>query len=448
MVTFALESLPALLTRFSRPGENGPLYYLLMHYWLPMTGTGEFALRYPALLSGVFGAAATIAIARVLGGSTAAGVTGLFVALSPFLVWYSQDAKMYGLFFGLSALLGLFTVLLAKRRRIGLMFAWAAVASVSLLIHLFASLWIVTLLSGLIGLSLVRRVRRRAIVGQRAAGTGSSPSAIPLAAGGAVCVLLIGLAAAPAIGWQLDVLRNQPPSAYPAMTLAEVVSAFARALVPPDAPALLVVVIALMVAAALAPGGRIGLLLWWSLVAPFGLYYLVSLRYPVFTERYVIFLAMPVYVLMGLGATALVKWRPFMPALAALVLLPAFLLGTALQTWRPIKSDFRSAAAFVRQFASPDDALLFVSPFVEPTFRYYSGSTLTTIATPDVDLADDPRAIAQLTSATAGSPRIWLILSEPEHFDRTGAIGRWLSARRTVERAASFVGVGVTLYRR
>ncbi len=88
----------ALLADFLRPGENGPLYTLLMHFWIKLAGTGEAALRTPSLLAGTLVVPLIFRLGqRFLGGWHVGLLTAGLVAISPYQLWYSQDAKMYPL---------------------------------------------------------------------------------------------------------------------------------------------------------------------------------------------------------------------------------------------------------------------------------------------------------------------------------------------------------------
>jgi 4-amino-4-deoxy-L-arabinose transferase-like glycosyltransferase len=100
------------LTHSNKP----PLYFLLMHYWLPW-GTSEFWIRLPSAIAG----ALTCLLALVLGerilGRRRGWIMGLALAVAPFHVYYSQEARMYALFglFGAAAML--YTYLYASTRR-------------------------------------------------------------------------------------------------------------------------------------------------------------------------------------------------------------------------------------------------------------------------------------------------------------------------------------------
>jgi mannosyltransferase len=80
-----------------------PAYYLLLHYWRALFGESEFALRSLSAVAGVALVVLTYLLGRHLFGETA-GLTAAFLGtLSPFAVYYSQEARMYALLAVLSA---------------------------------------------------------------------------------------------------------------------------------------------------------------------------------------------------------------------------------------------------------------------------------------------------------------------------------------------------------
>ena len=80
-----------------RRDGHPPLYYLLLHVWTEVFGTGNLAVRS---LSGIF-AVATLAVAwpagRRYGGRAAAVALVVLLASSPFAVRYATEARMYSL---------------------------------------------------------------------------------------------------------------------------------------------------------------------------------------------------------------------------------------------------------------------------------------------------------------------------------------------------------------
>src|ERR1700759_1393071 len=83
---------------------NPPLYYLLLHGWMQLTGTSEAATRSLSLIFALLAIPASFwAGARVFdkraGALAAAGAAG-----SPFLTYYAQETRMYSLVVLLSIL--------------------------------------------------------------------------------------------------------------------------------------------------------------------------------------------------------------------------------------------------------------------------------------------------------------------------------------------------------
>ena len=74
-----------------------PLYYLVAHIWQGVFGMSEFAVRS---LSAVFGLATILLVyllVRRLFSEGTARLAALFIALGPFVVRYSEEARMYGM---------------------------------------------------------------------------------------------------------------------------------------------------------------------------------------------------------------------------------------------------------------------------------------------------------------------------------------------------------------
>lgn len=74
-----------------------PLYFAVMHEWIRL-GIGDALVRIPSVVFGVVACLAAAVIGRRLLGPRSGWLLGLFVALSPMHVWYSQEARMYALF--------------------------------------------------------------------------------------------------------------------------------------------------------------------------------------------------------------------------------------------------------------------------------------------------------------------------------------------------------------
>ena len=117
---FATLPLPLAWEAMLVDAVHPPLYYLLLRPWLALAGESEFALRFPSAVAGVLTVALLYRVGRVWLGERAAFWAALLLALNPFHLWYSQEARMYALLALLSlAVLWAFVRALPRRR-------WAA----------------------------------------------------------------------------------------------------------------------------------------------------------------------------------------------------------------------------------------------------------------------------------------------------------------------------------
>ncbi len=105
-----------------------PLYYLLLNQWRKLVGDSEFGLRSLSLFAGMLTVPLTFVLGRMVGGKRpylnhekaergdllgflAAGL----LAISPSMIYYSQEARMYALL-GLWSILGTVLLLVISNR--------------------------------------------------------------------------------------------------------------------------------------------------------------------------------------------------------------------------------------------------------------------------------------------------------------------------------------------
>jgi mannosyltransferase len=153
-----------------------PFYFIVAWLWAKVFGTGEAGLRSLSVLCGV----ASIPVAYLAGRelvSRAAGlVTALLVALSPFMVWYSQEARSYAMFALLSGLSFLFWARAYKRGQPRELIPWVVVSALAMLTHFFAGFLIAPE-----AILLLYRFRNRAAVLACAAVAVAQAAILPMA---------------------------------------------------------------------------------------------------------------------------------------------------------------------------------------------------------------------------------------------------------------------------
>jgi len=86
-------SIPEALRHDGHP----PLFYVLLHGWMQVFGQSDAAVRALPGLFGVLALPLAFVIGRRRGGMVLAWLTTAIVALSPFAVRYSDEARMYSL---------------------------------------------------------------------------------------------------------------------------------------------------------------------------------------------------------------------------------------------------------------------------------------------------------------------------------------------------------------
>jgi mannosyltransferase len=120
-----LLQIPAVLRQDGSP----PLYYLLLHEWMALVGTGEAATRALSLLAAGMAVPVAWWAGRALFGGRAALLAAAGAAGCPFLTYYAQESRMYTLVALLSLLaaasFGL-AFLHGRRRHVALLGVWLA----------------------------------------------------------------------------------------------------------------------------------------------------------------------------------------------------------------------------------------------------------------------------------------------------------------------------------
>lgn len=495
-IRFAGRALPALLRTFSKPGENGPLYFLLLRPWLAVAGQSEFALRFPSVLGGTLAIPLTWLLARRLWGNARTGsrlaignaplIAALLAAVNPYLTWYGQEGRMYTLL--LALVLAVHLAFLAALRH-GQLWHWLlylVLLTLAVLTHLLAVLLVPVHLAWLIILSLpVRPVAAAVLPGLpgRLARRRWLPFILVLLLPALPYFILIGW-------WQLRLFLSPDfQTGHPFLSLTDLLSvlftgfSFGIAMPPRAAlvtPFLFLLLVGMVMGLANGrtprqandaqppthgprrPGSQraghgqemrqvdrrwaTGLLIAWLLLPPL-LLFLISLRKPLFTDRYLIWIGPAFILLLAQGLRYLSRtWRPLGWLGLTFLMVLAGLAGWR-QTHTPIKSDFRAAAAYVTAHRRPGDRLLFQIPYIRYTFEYYAG--------PSRDWADGPytnndnpeeQVAAEMEQAVGDAPAVWLIASEEALWDRRGLTRQWLETHGHRTDSARFTRVEVIRY--
>jgi hypothetical protein len=215
-------------------------------------------------------------------------------------------------------------------------------------------------------------------------------------------------------------------------------------------------------------GGHWAALIW--LVLPLLCIWLISLRQPLFTDRYLIWTAPAFYFLIAQALVTLAgsgDWTRWVvvPLLGGTLL--ASLVNLQLQASEPIKADFRAAAAYVAgygethhgsaepQAGSFEELIIFQIPYARYTFDYYfpmegyphAEGLYTNHRGPSggYQMGKD-QAWQQMRAMTASHDAAWLVASEVAMWDERGLVKEWLDTHGLRVAEAHFKRVDVYRY--
>ncbi len=424
---FATRALPQVLAAFTRPGENGPLFYLLLRPWLAAAGHSEFALRFPSAVMGALAIPIIFLWGKSLFGRKA-GVWGgllaaLLLAVNPYHVWYSQEARMYALI--------VVTILLSLWFFKGGMekggwprwASWYFFTSIGFYIHVLAALVLPLQAFWTLALPSWRKRWLTAL---------------------AAFALLI-LPYLPLVGWQWTLLTDiHFRTGHAFVPLSRMLYTLLAVQIQGILTAsrwLFALPIFLLAAAFLLPPFErktLTLLSGWWLLPPLT-FFLITLITPLFTDRYMIWTLPALALLLALGALQVARQNRW---LAGLLLLG--LIGFQLhQDWRqmitPIKPDLRATAAYVAPRRASDELTIFLMPYIRYTYRYYDHGDYPWAEAPYANREPDASLIPQrLAALTSGYRSVWLVESEADFYDRNGLIHAWFDEHADLVDEAHF----------
>src|SRR5579862_6380418 len=93
-IYLARQSLSAI-TAGAANDIHPPLYYYLLHFWMGAAGQSEYGVRFLSAITGVLIVVLLFALGRLLAGQQVGVLATLAGTVSPLLVYYSQETRMY-----------------------------------------------------------------------------------------------------------------------------------------------------------------------------------------------------------------------------------------------------------------------------------------------------------------------------------------------------------------
>jgi len=435
---------------------EGPLISLMIHFWGAISMTEAF-LRLPFAIAGGLTVLCIFLLARYLTDRWIALHVAFVAALSPMLIWYSQETRGYAFLMLFTVLASYYLVRFIRTGRSMYLVPYSAFVFAGCLSHMSCAFvagahlvylviyhrswvslgrWAVAIVVVLILLSpwayqVYMRVPLENLAGGEVGeplvtGARFSPMAVPYSF------------FAYSVGYTLG-----PPVRELHTNAVEAV----RENLHWAGLALIVFAVPVIIGIKrLARENRellVFLLLW--VVIPVAVLSILSVRnIKVFTPRYAMVAIPPYAMLVGRGLAAInrSKWWPFTLAFALVVGVSIYnYFG---EPWYG-RDDARSAARVIKENLREGDAV--AAHFAAaPLAHYLGGSIEVQIFGPD-DLATPEAMAARCEEIASGSTRVWLSLCREWHLDPCGVIYGWFEENMALVETFRFPGVRLYLYR-
>jgi Dolichyl-phosphate-mannose-protein mannosyltransferase len=372
-----------MLANLRTTDVHPPLHHVVLWATVRVLGTAEWAVRLPSVFAGAALVPVLYGTAVELYDRPTARVAAVLAVPAPFLVWYSQEARMYALFM-LFGVLGVWAQTAALRRGgAGAFVGWGVASAALLWTQWFAVLPLMVQHA----VAAVHLVRTRRQPGARRR-VGGWLGAIAL-------TLLLLVPLVPYLGEQLAAYGERGAGlAMPASAGADA-SSVATGLSPYALIANLLWALGgyhsddvMLRLGSLWPLGLLGALLllgrrleWQSrlllvvaLVPGAALFAIAHTKRDLFELRYFV-LAVPLLLLLGARAvTTAARGRAVMVGLTAALVLASTvaLVDQQLNGTNPRLYDFRGAVADIDETSHPGDSLIYAPHYLEGVLGYYA----------------------------------------------------------------------------
>jgi mannosyltransferase len=340
-------------------GVHPPLFYWIEKGVL-LLGNSEVVLRLPAMIFGALGVVALYVVAREWLGQTRALLAALLLTLSPFHLWYSQDARMY-------TLLALFSIVCmwAYVRLLNQPNRWNALLFTLLSTPAYLTHYFALFLPLVQFVHLVTYLRRY-------------PRELRIWSG------LQFLAGLPLLGWVY--LLAQRPAQYfgigwiPQPSIRDLVYTwvnFTLGYLPPLNLGAWLLVASLLALAALGTlrlrtDRKLQLLLVLWAFAPLVVILLLSKNRPTYVDRFFILSLPPVLMLLATGIAGLSRrWGLLVGALALIAF--AWRAGEVLRAPETLRKEaWREAVAYLSANVGPDEVIVLRTLQIAVPLQYYN----------------------------------------------------------------------------
>ncbi|MBI5651625.1 MAG: glycosyltransferase family 39 protein [Chloroflexi bacterium] len=449
-----------------------PLYPFLLWTWLPLVGAHAFATRALSALIGILATPLIFVTAQRMTRSTrVAFLSALFTTISPLLIYYAQETRMYEQVAILSLASTYFCLRWdraftrfpangqpAKASNPIIAFGFFITTLAAMYTHYAAFfVWVAQNIFIAIRFLLSFRASARN-PGFRARDFSRALEMTELKRWAILQIALL-VAYVPWIIVQTSFLRGKASARFDEWSLRGIEMIFGKTFlafsagVTTDFPIAQMIALAFLVFAALgiviaARDERAGFAPFYFL-APVVIAFALNPIMPFFFERYVLVALPGFYLCVALGLDFLARRAPLsaFALTGALVIASTYALFNFYFDDAYAKGKYGQMMAHIAAHAQAGDAIILNNPLQKPLYRYYAPRDLPAFFLPDGAPLEDQATRAQLDQIARDHSRIWLVVfGNPLEYDPTGYLERFFGARAFKSFARGFVDAGLTLY--
>lgn len=425
-----------------------PGYPLMLALWLRVVGVSPLAVRTLSALQSFL----LIPVIYILGKRAFASQTGFlaafFAALSPGLLYYAQETRMYSqavLFSALSCFFFLRTIESRPTWITWLAYIGSALAAGYTHYYTFFVICAQNLVMAIWLLVRLRAAR------QNSQKTFVRWSSVQLAL---ICAYV------PWILAQQSFLSSKASARIAEWTLTTLLHITLEALtgigaglslIPTEAQALM---LPFLVTGIVGMSGliqarthsrAIAAFLW----VPIGIAWLVNPIMPFFFPRYLLVIAPAFYLLVAAGITVLARlWRPLGLLSATVLLLNSGLGAHAYYADAYyVRGRYGQMMQYVTAHIQSGDALLWANPLQVRILEYYQPRELATYLITAGNPPGNPQTGETLDVIIARHPRLWLVrFGNQAEYDPTDSINSWLATHASKAHYSTWDGSDLALY--
>lgn len=419
------KSLPVIM-KLTGQDVLVPLYPLLLHFWLQIFGTAVPAARLLSFIFYLVSLPLLYLFGRELGNKNVALIGILLYALSPFIMWYSNETRMYTLFLLTTCVNHYFFIRLLKTQAREGKFGFV----ISSIIGLYTHYFFIFLLASQ-GFYLLLKIFGILHHFDKDNFNFSRFFLFYL-----LLILISLLAFSPWIFYMLKLGGAQstqplipPPTSFNIFqTLVTFIFGFQNTILEGLFislwPLLVLLLFFFFTKRQKIPLKYLDYLSVITFI-PILLVFLVSYIRPIFLSRYLILTTPTLFLIIAWLIVSYAKKAAGLAVVLVLFIMFAFSLSQNVSSETPVKENYQAAAFYLNNHVSPSDIIAVSAPFtIYPLEYYYEGITkIDTIPLWDrytqggIPSFTDRNLIIQIKGYQKQYQRLWLVLSYNQGYE-------------------------------